>query len=172
MRRVSLNARLMQDAEDSADLYVVLLEIAHPDLDSPILLSTDNADTISEEPRYYGTRSTWGGTSRRDFLWVVASALLPSDQEDAPATATLILDNLDQAMAELLLSFTRPATISLAVVLASSPDLVEAEYADLLLTSAQISAAEISLSISREEIESEYVPGGRMTAQTFPGLHR
>lgn len=172
MRRVSLNARLMQDAAITKELYVVLLEIDHPELNAPILLSTDNAERLSDEPLFYGTRSAWRGEKKRDFLWVVASTLLPSDQEDAPASATIILENLDRRMAEIVRSFTDPATVHLAVVLASSPDHIEAEYSDLLLTSAEITAGEISLSISREEIESELVPGGRMTSRTFPGMHR
>lgn len=172
MRRVSLNARLAQDDEASDDIEVVLIEIAHPDLDEPILLSTDNDERLSDEPLYYGTRSTWRSDRKRDYLWIVASTLLPSDLDDAPASAMIILENLDRRMAEIVRSFTDPATVHLAVILASSPDLVEAEYTDLLLTSAVINAGEITLSISREEIESEYMPGGRMTAQTFPGLHR
>ena len=174
MRRVSLNARLMQDADVIDELYAVLLEITHPELPEPILLSTDNAERLSDEPLIYGTRSTWRSENgaRRDFLWIVASTLLPSDLDDAPASATIVLENLDRRMAEIVRSFTDPATINIGVVLASSADLIEAEYTGLLLTSAEITAGEISLSISREEIESELVPGGRMTSRTFPGLHR
>jgi len=172
MRTVSLNARLAQDAHASDEIHVALFEIEHADLPEPILLSTDNADRISLEPLVYGTRSTWRSTASRDFLWIIASTVLPSDLDDAPAAATIILENLDRRMAEVVRSFTTPATFHMAVVLSSSPDLVEAEYTELLLTSAEITAGEITLSISREEIESEYVPGGRMTARTFPGLHR
>ncbi|UDF29841.1 UNVERIFIED_ORG: DUF1833 domain-containing protein [Roseateles sp. XES5] len=172
-RVVSLNARMVQDAHSSDEIYVALMEITHPELASPIRLSTDNADLISEEPYIRGTRSTWRSSHSTDpFLWIVASTVLPSDLDDAPAAATIILENLDRRMAEIVRSFTTPATFHMAVVLASSADLVEAEYTDLLLTSAEITAGEISLSISREEIESEIVPNGKMTARTFPGLHR
>lgn len=173
-RRLSLNARLALDAEASAEIHVVLLQIEHPALEAPIRLSTDNADRISSEPLLYGTRSRWRGAdpAREPFLWVVASALLPSDLEDAPAAATIVLDNLDNRMAALLRSFTRAATLHMAVVLASSPDLIEAEWSDLTLVSAEIAAGEISLSFSREEIELEPFPAGRLTRDRFPGLHR
>ena len=173
MRRVSLNARLVQDAEASAEIYVALIEITHPELSAPLRLSTDNADRISLEPLVYGTRSTWRNNISTDpFLWVIASAVLPSDLDDAPASATIILENLDRRMGELVRSFTSPATFHIAVVLASSPDFIEAEYTDLLLTSSEITSGEISLSISREEIELYFVPAGRMTSRTFPGMHR
>lgn len=174
MRRVSLNARMAQDAQASAEIYVALFQIEHPELERPIRLSTDNTERLSSDPLYYGTRSTWRGANpiRDPFLWIVASAVMPSDLEDAPATAQLVLENLDQEIVNLVRSFTSPATIHMAVVMASSPNLIEAEYTDLNIISADINAGEISLSISREEIELEYLPGGRMTARTFPGLHK
>lgn len=174
MRRVSLNARLAQDAQATAEIYVALFEIEHPELENPIRFSTDNTERLSSDPLYYGTRSTWRGANpiSDPYLWIVASALLPSDLEDAPASAQVVLENLDQEIVNVVRSFTSPATIHMAVVLASSPNLIEAEYTDLHIIAADIDAGEISLSISREEIELEYVPGGRMTARMFPGLHK
>lgn len=174
MRRLSLNARLAQDADLSDEVHVVLLQIEHPDLEAPIRLSTDNTERITTEPLVYGTRSRWRGANpaAEPFLWVVASALLPSDLDETPAAATIVLENLDAGMAVLLRSFTDVATLHMAVVLASSPDLVEAEWTDLQLLSAEITAGEITLQFSREEIELERFPSGRMTRDRFPGLHR
>lgn len=174
MRRLSLNARLAPDADASSEIHVVLLRITHPSLAAPIRLSTDNTERISTEPLAYGTRSRWGGADPEQdpHLWIVASTLLPSDLEDAPAAATIILENLDSRMVELLRSFTDAATLDMAVVLASSPDLVEAEWTGLQLITSEISAGEISLQFSREEIELEPFPVGRMTRDRFPGLHQ
>ncbi len=174
MRRLSLNARLAQDADLSDEVHAVLLQIEHPMLAAPIRLSTDNTERISTEPLVYGTRSDWRGAdpALEPFLWVVASALLPSDLDETPATATIILENLDSSMAVLLRSFTDVATLHMAVVLASSPDLIEAEWTDLQLLTAEITGAEITLQFSREEIELERFPAGRMTRDRFPGLHR
>ena len=173
MRRVSLNARLMQDAEDSAEIYVVLFEITHPDLPMPIRLSSDNADRISTEPLVYGTRSSWRGAdpATDPYLWVVASALVPSDIEDASAAGQIVLEALDREMVRLVRSFVTRAHIRMAVVLASSPDLVEAEWGEMLISSAEIDASEITLKFGREEIEAEMFPGGRMTRGRFPGQH-
>lgn len=170
MRRISLNARLAQDAEATDAIEVVLIEITHPDLAAPIRLSTDATERISTEPLVYGTRSAWRGATE-PWLWVVASALLPSDLDDAPAAATIELENLDQDMVALVRSFITPADVALAVVLASSPDLVEVEYGGLRLVSADYDAGSVSLSISREEIEAEYFPSGRLSRLRFPGLH-
>lgn len=173
MRRLSLNARLAQDAEGSAEIEVALILIEHPDLTAPIRLSTDNTERLTDDPLMYGTRSSWRGANpiSEPYLWIIASAVLPGDAEDAPATAKIVLENLDAAMVALVRSFTDPATISLAVVLADTPDVIEAEWTGLRLVSADITAGEIVLSISRDEVELEPFPPGRMTRLNFPGLH-
>lgn len=174
MRRLSLNARLASDAPSSSEIEVVLLEISHPDLPAAIRLSTDNTERLSTEPLYYGTRSTWRGAdpATEPYLWVVASATVPSDLEDTPAAGSISLELLDREMVSLVRSFITPASIHMAVVLADSPDLIEAEYADMLIMSADIDGGEITLSFSREEIENEYLPAGRMSRDRFPGVHR
>lgn len=171
-RRLSLNARLAHEADYSGEIEVVLFHISHPDLEAPIRLSTDNAVRISVDPEVYGTISAWRGGSASDpYLWVIASAVLPGEAEDAPAQATLVLENLDNDMVALVRSFTSPATVSIAVVLASSPNRIEAEWTGLQIVSAEITAGEIVLALSRDEIELEPFPSGRMTKHRFPGLH-
>jgi hypothetical protein len=174
MRRVSLNARLAQNSQNTAEIYVVLVHIEHPMLDNPVLLSTDPTERLQDEPLMYGTRSTWLGANpvTEPFLFVLASTVLPSDIDDAPAEANIVLENVDNDIAKLLRSFTDLATVSMAVVLASSPNLIENEFHGLKLTSANINAGEVTLNVSREDVEEEYFPGGRMTKNRFPGLHR
>jgi hypothetical protein len=157
MRRISMNARQMQDEVSTDQIYVALFEITHPDMAGPIRLSTDNADKFSEDPLVYCTRSTWRGANpiTDPYLWTIASALLPSDMDDAPASASLVLENLDSEMVAICRSVKTPPTVNMAVVLASSPNLIEVEYLDLQILSADIDAGEITLAISRDEIESE-----------------
>lgn len=171
-RRLSLNARMAPEAAASADIEVVLIRIDHPDLDAPIRLSTDPTERLSTDPLLYGTRSTWRGANPviEPYHWVLASAVLPGD-EDAPAQAQIVLENLDSTLSEEVLSVTGPARVSIAVVMADSPDLVEEEWLGLLGTAADITAAEVLISVGRDEIELEPFPAGRMSRRRFPGLH-
>ncbi|MBT9382231.1 hypothetical protein KM176_00015 [Pseudooceanicola sp. CBS1P-1] len=173
MRRVSLNARAAQDADISGEVYVALFEITHESLTETVRLSTDPTERITSDPLVYGTRSSWRGanTATEPWLWTIASALLPSDMEDTPTSASLVLENLDSAMVKVVRSFTSLATVNMAVVLAETPDVIEAEYLGLQILSADIDAGSITLAISREEIEAEPFPSGRMTRDRFPGLH-
>lgn len=174
MRRVSLNARLAREAGSTAAIEAVLFEITQPGLEAPIRLSTDNTERLSDDPIMYGTRSAWRGADplTEPYLWIVANVLLPSDQEDAPAATRIELENLDARMVGILTGFvTPPATVRMAVVLAETPDLVEAEWSGLQLLVSDIEAGTIALSLSREEIEAEYFPMGRMSRRRFMGLH-
>ncbi|MDF2141254.1 hypothetical protein [Paenirhodobacter sp. CAU 1674] len=173
-RRTSMNARAAQQDASTGDIEVVLMEIRHPDLEAPIRLSTDNTERVSDDPLIYGTRSSWRGADPETdpYLWIIASSVLPDDDADTPAAAQIVLENMDARIVEVLRSFTSQATIALAVVLASSPDVIEVESQDMRMTTADGTAAEIVLSLGREEIELEMFPAGRMTRQKFPGLWR
>jgi hypothetical protein len=170
MRTISLNARLAHDDIGSAEVEVVLFHITHPLLDAPVRLSTDPTARLSLEPLRYGTRSSWLTEDDSPFLFVLAAAQLPDDKKDAPAAARLVLANLDNSIAGLLRSFTDPATVDLAVVLSSSPDLVEMEVLGLETTSSEGAGDQVTISLSRDLLTSEPWPSARTTRSRFPGL--
>ncbi|WP_435656045.1 hypothetical protein [Brucella pituitosa] len=171
MRRLSLNARTALDAGATDEIYVVLLRFTHPSLDKPVFLSTDPTQRLSIEPLMYGTYSSWLNPDREPFLFILASTMVPDDKEDTPAAATVILETVDKDMATVLRSIKDRATVDMAVVLASSTDVIEAEWTGLRLMNANGNASEITLQISRESIFEEPFPAGRMTRARFPGLH-
>ena len=174
MRRVSINARTAHDAATTDEIEVALFMVEHPSLAAPIRLSTDPTERISMDPISYGTRSGWMGanTATDPYLFVLLSTDLPSDLEDAPAASSLILQNVDNRIGEMLRSFTDRATIHMAVVFASTPDLVEAEFRDMAIISSEGTADQVTLQISREPIEEENVPMDRFTKDRFPGMFR
>lgn len=174
MRIVSLNARTAFDAASTAEVEVMLFTFEHPTLSAPVRLSTDPTERISREPLIYGTRSSWMGadTAAEPFLFMLASAALPDDIEDGPAPAEIIIDNVDVGIAETLRSITNRATAHMAIVLAATPDVIEAEARDLRLVAAEGDAERVVLHLSRLPIEEESVPMDRFTKQRFPGLFR
>ena len=174
MRRLSLAYRQSFEEGSTAEVQVALFHIEHAAMDVPVRLSTDPTERLSEDPLCYGTRSAFNGANPlyQPFQFVLVSALLPGDQENAPAEAALVLENVTKGIADELQSVTSPATVHMAVVLASSPDHIEAEYRDLLLTRAEGTASDITLYLSRLPIEAESFPAGRMGRQRFPGLFR
>lgn len=172
MRRVSVNARLAHDAASSDEIEVMLVLIRHPSLAEPVRLSTDPTERLSTDPLTYGTRSRWQTTDGAPFLFALVSSTFPSDQEDRPASANLTFENVDNDIAKVLRSVTDRATVDIAVVLASSPDDIEAESRGLKLMVSEGDAGEVTLHFSRDPISAEPYPKDRMTRQRFPGLHK
>lgn len=173
-RRVSLNYRQSMDASETAEIEVVLIHITHPEIAAPLRLSTDPTTRLSVEPLIYGTRSTWKDSdpATEPFEFVLLSVLMPDDNEDTPPAARLSVAAFDADLAKSLRSTNLQATVSMAVVLASAPDLVEYEIGGLKLVGADGNASEITLEFSRDPLTSEPSPFRRMTRATFPGLHR
>ncbi len=171
-RRVSLNARIAHEAESTAEVDVVLVKITHPALSEPVRLSTDPTERLSLDPLSYCTRSTWPAEETKQvFSFVLLEAILPGDDGDSPHQAQLSLELHDNDIARVLRSITTPARVDLACVKASSPDVVEAEYLDLSLTSSEGDSGQAQLTIAREPLATEPMPADRMSRQRFPGLH-
>lgn len=166
-RAISLNARAEFAAGQTDAVYVVLITITHPSLAQPARFSTDPTTRISTEPLVYGTRHLGN-----DHLFVLVSAILPDDLPTAPPQATLTFANVDKDMAGLLRSITSPCNIDYAIVRASAPNEILAEFKRLKAVRGSYNAAQVSLEISREPFTSEPCPSGRMTKQRFPALFR
>lgn len=174
MRRVSLNARRMQDQAHSAEVEVALFLIEHDALDAPLRLSTDPTTRLSTDPLLYGTRSRWMDSDpvNEPFHFIIASVELPGDREDAPSSARIVLENISGDLPKLMRSFTDLARVHMAVVLADTPDVIEFEYRDMVLMDGGGTLGEVSIELSREPIEEESVPVDRITKGRFPGMFR
>lgn len=172
MREVSLSARASTESGQAHEVEVALFVVEHESLDAPVRLSTDPTERLSVEPLMYGTRSRWFGANPATdpYLFVLATAGLPSDMEDAPAAVTLTLEAVDRRIADVLRSFITRPTVHMAVVLASTPDVVEVEYRGLQIIASEGNATSVTLSISRAPIEDETFPKDRMTKEAFPGM--
>ncbi|QXN67991.1 hypothetical protein [Microcystis phage Mwe-Yong1] len=172
MRKLSLNARAAHDGTSSAEVEVALVRIVHPETQAVIRLSSDPTERLSAEPLTYGTRSTWLTDDGSPFLFVLISVLLPDDKEEAPGAAQMVLDAVDESTARLLRSTVRRATMDVAVVLAASPDRVEAQFRNFRLINAEGNDQQITLSYTRDQMTGEPWPAGRMSREWFPGLFK
>jgi hypothetical protein len=173
-RLLSLNARMAYEQGVSSDeVEVVLIRFRSPDLSQTIRVSTDPTERLSIDPIEYGTRSTWLGSnpSTQPFKFVLAAAQLPDDSEDgAEGTTRLVFDLVDPSLIELLRSFSGRAPEDLAVVLASTPDLIEFELRDMLMIGAESENGQLVMTITANPVAEELFPAPRMTRSRFPGL--
>jgi len=167
-RLASLNARAAANAEQTDQVPILLVTVRHASLPEPAYLSSDPTVRLSADPLAYGTRH-----QGKAYGFVLMGAVLPDDQKDSPPKTTLAFENVDRDMAKALRSITPGtyASVDLTVVLAGTPDVIEARFTNLRGIRGTYDAAQVSLDVSREPFTSEPMPAGRMTANRFPGLH-
>ncbi|TXN64985.1 hypothetical protein [Methylobacterium sp. WL6] len=163
---VSISARAALQDGQTDEVMVMLVIITHASLPAPVYLSSDPTVRISADPLAYGTRH-----QGEVYDFVLMGAVLPDDQDKSPPKTTLVFENVASGMAKAIRSILSPADVELRLVLASSPDVIEARYTRLRAVRGSYDASQVSLDISREPWTSEPMPAGRMTADRFPGLH-
>ncbi|MCP1200048.1 hypothetical protein [Notoacmeibacter sp. MSK16QG-6] len=171
MRTVSLNYRQMLDAPITTELPVFLIYIDHDDLDAPIRLSSDPTTRITDDPPRYATYSTWKTDDGSPFLFAGLGVKLPEDKDDAPPQSAITFTGADAASKAALRAVEGRASVSLAVVLAGSPDVLEAEFLGMELVSATFEP-DVTLTIESDALHELPWPYPRMTKDRFPALFR
>lgn len=164
-RTVSLTFRGAMNSQESADVVIVLLTISHPSYAEPLRLSSDPTTRLSETPLQYGT------VSRGDtYLFCPFSASLPDDVGERAPTARLMLENVSRDLVTLIRSIPSPASATIELVLASSPDAVEIEYPAFQVRNASYNANVLTLELSIDALTDEPFPAGTFNPSSFPGL--
>lgn len=164
-RLISLNAREAMNASATSEVAVVLSKITHPSLPTPVHLSSDPTEMLSMDPLKYGTRH-----QGQEYEYVIMGAILPDDIDGAPPKTTIMFANVAPDMAAPFLAISSPARLDLTVVMASSPDTIEAKHLNMRGVKSSYDADAVSLDISREPFTSEPWPAGRFSPSRFPGL--
>ncbi|HVJ31672.1 MAG TPA: DUF1833 family protein [Terriglobia bacterium] len=167
---VSQRFREALNASETDEAVLVCLDISHPDLDD-VLHFVNNTENIVRNGRTY---------YRFPF-----SIDLPNDDPGISTTATLTISNvmptddgeIDQ---ETVLAWRKNIadlrqisgiiTVSISVILGSTPDVTEAEFPSLTLDSITADAMTITGQLSMDSIFGEPYCGDSMTPGTTPGI--
>jgi len=156
MRAVSAPALQAMLAQDTAEVFIALLRIEHPDLAAPILLAY-NTETVSR--------------TDGDYLPYPFRINLPVQAEDQIPTVSLTVDNTDLEVSRQIRLLTGQPSVTLMVVLASSPNTAEAGPFAMVLQNVQVDANTITGTLGQEDdIFAQQVPGQTYTPSNSPGM--
>jgi hypothetical protein len=167
MRYVSVDMRaLLQGANDDDDVGVLLATITHPDLEEPIRFSSDNKDVISIDPYVRGTR-----VGEIEYFHSIRGVRLP-EATDASPRGELVIDDLDGSRARAVRTLSaEPPAISMVIVRASRPDLVEIDVGEWEIVEVSTKAGALIIGIAETD-RDEPLPAHRMSKLYLPGLFR
>ena len=155
----SLSAQAVTDllAAQSGDPFLVLVRISHPGMSPDITVTSDGVATVSN------------GTT---FVAYPFSIKLPSDTEEREPKAFLQISNVDRAIVTALRSLPQdpPPSVTMQIVMASTPDTVEANFPDFDMVNGQYDLDLVTGELGVERMLLEPYPVARMTPGRFPGL--
>ena len=160
-RSTSTTLRSAVFSQETSEIFLLLLTIQHVDIGTP--------DTLYFVNNYENIDSTASGSLETYTAYPFAIDL-PSDFEDQLPEVKLMIDNVDRSIVETIRTLSSPPTISLSVVLADSPDTVEAGPFEMTLRGTEWNYLTVTGSLQPEDILNEPYPGDAYTPQNFPGL--
>jgi hypothetical protein len=161
MRSLSAPARQAAFAQETGEAFVALLIIDHPTLDAPLRFVNNMEDVYS----------TVGGVAEpQQYFGCPFTVNLPEERDDQLPTVTLSIDNVDQAIVAAIRGLTGAPTLTLYIVLASSPNVIEAGPFVFQLTRAQYTAETVSGQLSFPDVLNEPFPWRAFTPNDWPGV--
>lgn len=153
-RNFSSAATTSINAQITDEVWLTLLTISAPELTTPLRFVSNNASL----------------TSRGNvFMAFPFDIEFPGQDEESPGEARLVIDNIDRSIVNFVRSIQTPPRITIEVVLASSPDTVEASFSNMTLRNVAYDAKTVSGILRFEDIVIEPVTYA-MTPERFPGL--
>lgn len=159
---VSDTAREALYALTTDQVFVELIEIRHPDLDSVLRFSNTSEDfVITDED----------GETGGDVYQAWAFALVwPDSASDRPPEAKIAFDNINTAITAVLRSLDVRPAITLKLVRAAQPYITEKEWRDLELYKTSYNAGNVTLSIGMIDLANEPAAQVRFTPNLFKSL--
>lgn len=151
----SMKRALNQSASD--EVFLLLLEISHPSLSEPILVTNNPENVISNGDTY---------------ISLPFDLVLPDTPENGVPVAKLQIDNIDRMIVQAVREMQpgTPCSVIMRVVLASDPDYVEIEFLDFIMTNVTYDALTVQGDLSIENFSSKPYPAGTFSPRFFGGL--
>ena len=155
MRTLSSAAQAAVFAAQTGEAFLVLLELDHADLATPIRVTSDAVATVSN------------GDTYTPFPFFIS---LPGERDDQLSGTQLTIDAVDRSVIIALRSISSAPTVTMQIVLASSPDTIEAGPFVYTLKAATYNASTVEGELAFEDILNEGFPGASFVPTTQPGL--
>jgi len=156
MREISAAAMQAVLAQSTPEVFVPCLSINHPTFANPIRLAF-NTEVMHR--------------AAGDYMPYAFQIDLPAQHDDSLPQVKLTVDNVDLQVNDAIRTLQGPPTVTMDVVMASSPDVVEIGPFNYNLQSATANADTIQGVLGFEDdIFSQQVPGQNYLPSNSPGL--
>jgi hypothetical protein len=154
-RPLSLAARHALTASETDEVFLILLTIASAEMAVPIRVVNDRANLVSR-----------GAT----FIAFPFDLVLPTDDGETLSQVQLRIDNVDREIVAAIRQLTTPPDVTLEVVRAAEPDVIEAGPFAMQLVAADYTALVVTGTLAFEDVLNARFPGDDFAPASHPGL--
>lgn len=155
-REVSATALQAMLAQQTGEVFIPCLKINHPSFAAPYRIAYNTATVHRADG---------------DYLPFAFQCNLPDQVEDSTPQVKVTIDNVDLEISDAIRTITGQPSITMDVVLASSPDTIEAGPFEYSLMDATASADAIEGTLGYEaDVFSQQVPGQSYLPTNSAGL--
>jgi hypothetical protein len=150
----------MANAQETGEVLLALVTIAHTSIVGGPLRVVQDMQNLTSNGNVYTA-----------FPFEI---VLPEDTDDGPAKIKLVIDNIDQSLAKAIRSIppNSPPSVTVEIVVASQPDVVELSIPGLTLRLITGDAFRIEGDLWMDEEDLIPFPEGIVAPNTFPGVFR
>lgn len=152
---ISAVARRAMYLPETAEVFLPLLKIESDELADPLYFVSNDVDITSS------------GQAYQSYPFNIT---LPPQDEETTTGTKIRIDNTDLAIMSAIRSISGKPQITLSIVLASSPDVLERGPMQFDLESVDYDAASIDGNLLFDSILDEPSPAFAFTPQYFPAL--
>ena len=154
-RPLSERARRAINAQETEEVFLLLLTIDHSSLAEPLRFVNNTTDIVSRGHKFYHYPFNMD---------------LPLDSDEELPRVSIDIDNVDREIVLTLRQLEGRPTVTCEVVLASQPSVVEAGPFEFELVDAPWNHVKVTGNLSFEPILDEPFPADSFTPNLFPGL--
>jgi hypothetical protein len=154
-RSVSLTAMQGAMAQETDEVYLVIMEIDHPSFGTPLRFVNNTVDITSNSNLYTA------------FPF---EAIMPDDKEESEPTAQIRIDNVSRELIDEIRTISEPPTMTLSVILASTPNTIEWGPLEFQTRSVTYDASTITFTLGYSTFISEPFPYRTFDTISFPGM--
>jgi hypothetical protein len=156
---MAFSQRLVQAAlaPNTGEVFLFLFEFNHPSFATPIRLVNNLEDIVSRGQEY--------------MAFPLEMALPPDDGETLPAIE-IKAQNASLELIDEIRSIVGPMDVRLELILASSPDYIEASIENMRVAAITFDKDEITMTLTVDDLLNTAFPKHRYLPSNFAGLFK
>ena len=113
----------------------------------------------------------YGVTSRsQDFVFLPMEISLPTEEEAQAPRCSIVLRDVTRYVIPIVRTIVGPPTVKMELVLAKTPDTVEASFSGFYISNFSYNADSVTADLSMIDYEREPFPMHSFTPAYFPGM--